>query len=120
MCTHTHTHTHTCAHTHTHTIPMTSTTFTGLVTTTVPVPKRSMWWWVVNGTHVYTTFTTILVILLYPRHSSPWYNGSVWHKSGLLLLLFSNLFRIVSNFNMMKTLTLFNFSACWVILVFEP
>ena len=35
--THTHVHSHTC----THTIPMTSTTFTGLVTTTVPVPKMS-------------------------------------------------------------------------------
>ena len=28
-------------HMHTHTIPMTSTTFTGLVTTTVPVPEMS-------------------------------------------------------------------------------
>ena len=39
MCTHacTKLHSHTC----THTIPMTSTTFTGLVTTTVPVPEMS-------------------------------------------------------------------------------
>ena len=39
--THPHTHAHACAHSHTcaHIIPMTSTTFTGLVTTTVPVLK---------------------------------------------------------------------------------
>ena len=41
MCTHTRTRMRALTHMHTHTIPMTSTTFTGLVTTTVPVPEMS-------------------------------------------------------------------------------
>ena len=73
-CTHTHTplptHTqaHACVHSHTctHTIPMTSTTFTGLVTTTVAVPKMSSCGGGLLMVHVYTTFTSDSALSLPP------------------------------------------------------